>query len=1654
MSRSISRRLALVAVFLAAATSTAVATPPHPVTRAAISTVQVTASPASYTNVPSHTTYQAATFTVKNLDDATWIYLSCSVVGYLTCESISADSVYLVLNQTTTVTVRYTSGATGITDTLKLTGTSSTGAATGRAAVTMGASRITFRAPSVAAGGTIDVHTRRPILLAEYNPPSTVDTLATVVSWRGSSILTKAQRSDRMVEWEVDSASQLNTADSVAFQATFCTLAVPVAQCSTEKIMVRLPNDQKPMLDFTGIPRGSWGGGFSTGFGPGVGLGGAEIVTGFSTVPYVLRGGARSTSMVYSTRTSYPRVLIPVNLELPWPAGTPDEVKVVLYDGATRLDSTRVTSTACATGAAATCRTVLEGDFSASTFSTPTRKWLRVEVSVTSGATIKQSSDSVEVVLVDRRTTQYGSGWWPAAQSKIVTAGNDRLLIGADGGATVFRGATTASVFVSPPGSTTRLVVVGGNLELHPRGSLAKVVFNGSGQLVKTVDPDGNRDSLSYAGTTDTLLAIRDLKNHATAFAYNGTTHRLASITSLSGAPGARTTGVSIDTANFLVADSLTAAPYRPKTRFMYQRFGTLSLKTVVLTQVIGGTGVDTTTIVYDSTNVRRRPTRALPPRVADENGSVKVDTISVTLYERQGWHALRSLDSVYVEVKDPRNNWARSLLNRYAQSLRSWDALGLLGRAQYDAVGRVLWSEGKNGDSSRVYTDYDNFGRMARTYILRSPTDRLRLDSLVYDANHRPIKNIDSRGQADSAAYDSEGHLVYVRDPAGNVTLFRYTADGLQDSVQVPNTGAWSRVTFDTAWQNIYQRYGVDGRIQAQTTYDSMGRATETRGLRATSVGAGIVQWHWWRSRTRYDLTNAVDSTSRGFWLECVDTPCSAPSGLFILTGHTESILRDNAGRDTLQVEWVGTKARKTKVRYDRLGRMIVNWSYADSTSIADSMFYDIAGNLVRHVTRRGTSITSAFDSRNRDTLTTIPGVGNLRRAFGGPNDELTRLWYDSPVDSIGGVDGTRAWVYDSRGRLKADSLWLGATPRATTYAYDSFERTIGVADGSIDRTFGYDSLRGLLNVVRTSEGDTLAMTFDGQGRLTAQTLRAPSSAARWIATTQSYKPTGELFTQLNHLMGTNPSDTFDVGSIHPDSMLEGEYSGASLAQQYSYQAGAGTAVHNETSDIQYAPQGEMNSWVGKRDGTLAAALTYNFDDAGNISTGSDSRTYDTTTNRLVVMVVGSHKNRYFYDKAGNVTSSLDSVGTSLACEWQYGYDALDRLISVRARTSASLQLVARYSYDVLGNRIVRRVYGSPCIAGVDTGYTRYAVWDGQVRFETIGVDASHVSTTNRYVWGPGTDNLLVADHGSGTTRYFAITDQLGSVRAWIQQDGTWKRRLRYDPYGNVVADSADTHLGAMQDFPYRWAGREYDPETGFYFLRSRYFDPKTARFTQEDPIGTAGGSNLYEYVGGQPLSATDPTGLLPRFDPFATVEYAMGSLSFLSQVQAFQEWAAQSRAQLDAMEEARNHHHDQIADRTKARGGVPLTPEQKKKLGDLCSANNAKACDEVRVHITTGREHSFGKDISLKENYPIWLLAHEVFHYVDQYKSMGALNYYVQFGILHAEEQLFGTDLYSWQPGLAFREYGLEQQGQIVQDCYHTGGTACDISPYHPGS
>jgi len=79
------------------------------------------------------------------------------------------------------------------------------------------------------------------------------------------------------------------------------------------------------------------------------------------------------------------------------------------------------------------------------------------------------------------------------------------------------------------------------------------------------------------------------------------------------------------------------------------------------------------------------------------------------------------------------------------------------------------------------------------------------------------------------------------------------------------------------------------------------------------------------------------------------------------------------------------------------------------------------------------------------------------------------------------------------------------------------------------------------------------------------------------------------------------------------------------------------------------------------------------------------------------------------------------------------------------------------------------------------------------------------------------------------------------------------------YSPYGRLLAQQE-----AIAQ-PFKYAGQVGIMAEGndLYYMRARYYDAAVGRFLSEDPAGFVDGSNLYAYVGGNPIMAVDPSGL-----------------------------------------------------------------------------------------------------------------------------------------------------------------------------------------------
>jgi RHS repeat-associated protein len=233
------------------------------------------------------------------------------------------------------------------------------------------------------------------------------------------------------------------------------------------------------------------------------------------------------------------------------------------------------------------------------------------------------------------------------------------------------------------------------------------------------------------------------------------------------------------------------------------------------------------------------------------------------------------------------------------------------------------------------------------------------------------------------------------------------------------------------------------------------------------------------------------------------------------------------------------------------------------------------------------------------------------------------------------------------------------------------------------------------------------------------------------------------------------------------------------------------------------------------------------------------------------------------------------------------------------RARTAHG---VTTFAYDPLGRRIAKH---SQAIKGTDlreTTRTMYG-WDGDTLALESSVRQGHAvgERTVHYVYERDSFVPLVQATRSQALRLAPTTDVKALMadndgKYDIALDPLWNGEIeqKAEPFGKEeIAFYQCDHLGTPQELtdyegkvawsaqykawgqakeviseaarkagirnPIRFQGQYFDEETGLHYNRHRYYDPETARYLAQDPIGLNGGENLYRY-------APNPTGWIDQ--------------------------------------------------------------------------------------------------------------------------------------------------------------------------------------------
>jgi RHS repeat-associated protein len=855
----------------------------------------------------------------------------------------------------------------------------------------------------------------------------------------------------------------------------------------------------------------------------------------------------------------------------------------------------------------------------------------------------------------------------------------------------------------------------------------------------------------------------------------------------------------------------------------------------------------------------------------------------------------------------------------------------GLVTTVSYNAAnGNTEWQQGGPDPARRVQFRYGNgLGLLSSTVLPGTPPDSIAYSALGNVSVARTSKGFDNRYTSDligrdtmiqtrldtlSAVYQNtivrfdafdhdtlrlyagpalggaSAETIYVRkvyNPTGQVdSVVRWSRP---DPAAIGNLRmSWiydlaSRAVRETASDSRQQRWTYDpaGNVTADSsrrgniiamTYDALDRVA-TRALPAVSYASRNSNIVTSPPQTPYPAWQIPAETQTFTYnalgdMETANNPSARISRSYFPNGLLNADTLRIQAVDTANTNWDLHKY-VTRHTYDLEGRQTV---LSIPSQLANGVWQDITFTYEPQV----------------GAVQSVVDVQHNTYTFAYTNRmELASITYPAQYQ--------QTFRYDSDGRLATDTLrnqgsiafprLPASLLRATKYAYDARDRALRGVDPS-----------GSL--------DTLTLAYSGLGHLvTSKFVRRPLGGGARSAT-------GERFT-LDALANRTYTE---FGDTTPNGFTYQGYVS-------TYQAATGRIA------VDWKGMGPTN---------------FTYDLAGNTE--------------FISKTAGGAQERASFYGADERLRAADWRFVNGAAKYafeEYRYDALGRRVFVWSKKSCNESGLVWWEVAECKQSLVRRTVwdDNQELAEIQmpggTAANEVALYEnetGWVQLPNLSTQAGSVDR-NQYF------GVVIYTAGRGMDHPLAVTrlnyadqhDDWGAAVPWsvvspITTMPFWNRngdallgvfstgaqaicnpptapppsdcvRVMWGPYWSAF----DRNLIGIRD---NWHGTILEgkrDEVQLAYNRSRYYDPQTGRFTQEDPRGLGGGLNLYGFGGGDPINLTDPSGQFPFLivlfasvftaevvtghnvlDAFLTAAVVVASTALGSALAAGIEWAA----------------------------------------------------------------------------------------------------------------------------------------------------------------
>jgi RHS repeat-associated protein len=732
------------------------------------------------------------------------------------------------------------------------------------------------------------------------------------------------------------------------------------------------------------------------------------------------------------------------------------------------------------------------------------------------------------------------------------------------------------------------------------------------------------------------------------------------------------------------------------------------------------------------------------------------------------------------------------------------------------DQIGnRIVFSPDAMGNNISERT-YNAAGALVRTH------------SRLYNSFNQLIQDVGAQNQVTTYQNDNNGNRTRTTSPLGFQSSSAYDALNRLSSIADPTSGI-TQYTY-TALDQIA---AVADPRTLVTTYlnDAFGNPTQLTspdsGLTVkTFDAAGNVTTQTDNkgqlTSFSYDALNRVTQITRADQSTVIFSYDQGANGI----GHLTAMV-DASG--------------STNWSYDQHGRVTQKASVVGSTTLSTQYGYDAAGRLISMTMPSGKQVSYTWSNGQ------IVSLALKRKPNGASATLVSNIVYfpfGNPMSWTLGNGEVVSRVIDLEGRITTDDVEF--------ITYDSDSRIVTRALGGISalsdtQSLGYDASNRLTSYSDSNESVSYQYDLSGnriqQVTGTHEIAYAIDPASNRILSSQKARVSGGNSASVREnvvvpaivIVGGPPPVTI---SINPTSIILSEQ--ATLT--WTSPGADSCTASGDWSGLEQTTGSTVEMPI------TAGTFTYTL-------TCSNSGGSTTSSAALTVNAPAAGETIFNYDLNG----SLKNDGV-----FNYSYDAANRLNQAEKIPAGTATPTALSSYVANGlNQRVMMMTGTT--APVTTSLLSY---DEAGHLIGHYANVAKVADATETVW---LGDMPVAIVKPANT-FYIHSDYLNTPRqiSDASRDPVWA----WEPqnFGANAPNTDPTNSGTNFSYILRFPGQFADQEPGLRYNYARDYDPKIGRYIESDPIGLSGGINPYAYVGENPISNVDPTGLLCfNFDQFA---------------------------------------------------------------------------------------------------------------------------------------------------------------------------------------